>query len=335
MNTGWRKSASGMLLALMAVFPVSVAAQPEVEPSSLPRTTSGLPDMNGVWDFGIITPMERPDSLKGKEVLTKEEAASLEERTARERVDKPPRPGDTGTYNRFWVDYGTSVVASRRTSLILDPPDGRVPALTPAAAEKRAALAEERRGVSMHAPTPGGWVEDLGSNGLQLRCILGLNAGPPMTPGPYNNNVQLFQTDDHVALLNEMNHDVRVILLDGRAHVDDRIRQWKGDSQGYWDGYTLVVETTHFLRETSFQSGRSDANLRLIERFTLSSPDTLMYEVTVEDPTVWTRPWTYEISMSRGNFAIYEYACHEGNLAMTNILAGARIFEKAAAEGGK
>ena len=317
--------------ALAALAPVSLAAQSATESWPLPRTASGAPDLDGVWAFRTITPMERPEALQGKSVLTEEEAASLEEQTARERVDKAPPPGQTGTYNRFWVDYGTDVVESRRTSLITDPPDGRIPAMTAAAAKKRAAERARRRGVDVHAPTPGGWVEDLGSNGLQLRCILGLNAGPPMLPGPYNNFVQLFQTDDHVALFNEMNHAVRIIPLDGREHIEDGIRQWTGDSRGRWDGDTLVVETRNFLRETSFRAGATDANLRLIERFTLTAPDTLSYEVTVDDPTVWTRPWTYEIPMPRGDQPVFEYACHEGNYAMTNILAGARAKEQAEA----
>lgn len=330
MQASQKMFVSGFAMAFLALLPASVPAQSEGEPWSLPRTSTGVPDMNGVWDFRTITPMERPDGLEGKAVLTEEEAASLEEQTARERVDKEPPPGQTGTYNRFWVDYGTSVVDSRRTSLILAPADGQIPALTGAAAEKRAAERALRRGVDAHAPTPGGWVEDLGSNGLQLRCILGLNAGPPMAPGPYNNFVQLFQTDDHVALLNEMNHDVRVIPLDGRDHVDGEIRQWMGNSRGHWDGDTLVVETRNFLRETSFRAGRSDANLQLVERFTLAAPETLNYNVTVVDPTVWTGPWTYEIPMSRAASSIYEYACHEGNYAMANILAGARAAEEAA-----
>ena len=325
-----RGLALGVGIALFVLAPVALTAQSETESRPLPRTAAGVPDINGVWDFRTITPLERPAGLEGKAVLTAEEAASLEEQTLRERVDKAPPPGQTGTYNRFWVDYGTDVVDSRRTSLIVDPPGGRIPALTGAAARKRAAERAQRSGVDMHAPTPGGWVEDLGSDGLQLRCILGLNAGPPMLPGPYNNFVQLFQTDDHVALFNEMNHNVRVIPLDGRGHVEDGIRQWTGDSRGHWDGDTLVVETRNFLRETSFRGGLTDPNLRLVERFTLTAPDTLSYEVTVNDPTVWTRPWTYEIPMSRGDLPVFEYACHEGNYAMPNILAGARAEEQAA-----
>ena len=318
-----------VVAALLMLAPVGVAAQSAAESWPVPRTASGAPDLNGVWDFRTITPMERPEALSGKSVLTAEEAASLEEQTARERVDKAPPPGQTGTYNRFWVDYGTEVVGSRRTALIIDPPDGRIPAMTSTAARMRAAERALRRGVDLHAPTPGGWVEDLGSDGLQVRCLLGLNAGPPMRPGPYNNFVQLFQTDDRVALFNEMNHDVRVIPLDGRAHIDAGIRQWAGNSRGRWEGDTLVVETRNFLRETAFRGGLTDANLRLVERFTRTAPGTLSYEVTVDDPTVWTRPWTFEIPMARSDQTVFEYACHEGNFAMTNILAGARAREAA------
>ena len=332
MSKRWRRSTPGLALTLLILFPLSAAGQSASERWSLPRTASGVPDLNGVWDFRTITPMERPDEFADKAVLTEEEAASLEEKTARamEQVDEDGPPlGQTGTYNRFWVDYGTSVVDSRRSSLIKDPPDGRIPPLTGAAAQKRAAERAKREGVDGHAPTPGGWVEDLGSNGLQLRCILGFNAGPPMVPGSYNNNVQLLQTNDHVVLLNEMNHDVRVIPLDGRSHIEDGIRQWMGNSRGHWDGDTLVVETRNFLRETIFRSGLTDAHLSLVERFTLSGPDTLAYAATVADPTVWTGPWTYEIPMLRSDLPLFEYACHEGNYSLPNILAGARAQEQA------
>ena len=144
-----------------------------------------------------------------------------------------------------------------------------------------------------------------------------------MTPGAYNNNVQLFQTPEYVALLNEMNHNFRIVPLDGRAHVD-LLLQWTGDSRGHWEGETLVVETTNFLRETSFVRGQTDTHLRLIERFTRVSPQTLMYEATITDPTVWSRPWTYQIPMQNNDQPLYEYACHEGNYGLYNILAGAR-----------
>ena len=192
-----------------------------------------------------------------------------------------------------------------------------------------------REGVGRHEPTPGGWVEDIGPGHLAVRCLAGLNSGPPMEPGGYNQNVQVFQTPDHVVLLNEMIHKVRVIPLDGRSHLDARVRQWMGDSRGHWDGDTLVVETTNFLRETKFRDGLSDANLHVIERFTRAAPSTLIYEVTVTDPTVWIRPWTYRIPMQSSDQPLYEYACHEGNYGLYNILAGARVQEREAAGAGE
>ena len=330
--------------AVVALAPALAAGQAEV-----PRTPWGAPDIGGVWDFRSITPMERPDDLADQEFLTEEEAARLEQETLarnQELLDRPAQRttvtesvdsgenGAPGFYNNFWLDRGTTTVGTRRTSLIVDPPNGRMPAFTPEAEARQAALRAAREGVVTHAPTPGGWVEDLGANGLQLRCITGFNAGPPMTPGGYNNNVQIFQTEGFVALLNEMNHNVRFVPLDGREHVE--LPQWTGDSRGRWEGDTLVVETVSFLRETSFSSGRTDANLHLTERFTRVSPDVLMYEATIDDPTVWTRPWTYQVPMSFNEEPLYEYACHEGNYGLENILAGARAEEaEAMAAAGK
>ena len=326
----------------LAVLAPAAAAQPAE--SALPRTAWGAPDLAGVWDFRSITPLERPDDLGDKAFLTEEEAANLEQETLQRNADLLNRPARTttvtesvdrgedgapGFYNNFWLDRGTTTVGTRRTSLIVDPPSGKMPALTAAAAAKAAALRAEREGVLTHAPTPGGWVEDLGANGLQLRCITGFNSGPPMTPGGYNNNVQLFQTEDHVALLNEMNHNVRIVPLDGGARPG--LPQWSGEARGHWDGDTLVVETVDFHRETSFAQGRTDRRLRLTERFTRVSPDTLMYEATIDDPTVWTTAWTYEIPMQRNEQPLYEYACHEGNYGLYNILAGARAEEAEAA----
>ena len=327
------------VIAVVALTPMLAGAQS----AEAPRTPWGAPDLQGVWDFRSLTPLERPAELADQAFLTEEEAASLEQaaidrnaelwnraasRTvAGANVDRG-EDGQPGFYNNFWLDGGTAPVETGRTSLIVDPPDGRIPPLTRAAAERRAAIERERRGVNRHAPTPGGFVEDLGPNALQLRCITGFNSGPPMTPGGYNQNVQLFQTPDQVVLLNEMNHNFRVIPLDGRS--GSGIPQWTGESRGHWDGDTLVVETTSFLRETSFAQGQTDAHLRLTERFTRVSPDTLMYEATVDNPTVWTRPWTYEIPMKWNEQPLYEYACHEGNYGLYNILAGARAEEAAA-----
>ena len=324
------------VIAFVALTPMFASAQS----AEAPRTPWGAPDLQGVWDFRSLTPLERPAELADQAFLTEEEAASLEQaaidrnaelwnREARRtvagaNVDRG-EDGQPGFYNNFWLDGGTAPVETRRTSLIVDPPDGRIPPLTQAAAARRAAIERERRGVNRHAPTPGGFVEDLGPNALQLRCITGFNSGPPMTPGGYNQNVQLFQTPDQVVLLNEMNHNFRVIPLDGRP--GSGIPQWTGESRGHWDGDTLVVETTSFLRETSFAQGQTDAHLKLIERFTRLSHQTLMYEATIDDPTVWVRPWTYEIPMQWNEQPLYEYACHEGNYGLYNILAGARAEE--------
>jgi hypothetical protein len=295
------------------------------------RTADGQPDLQGVWSFATVTPMERPSELGEKEFLSDVEAADFETQALRKsNRDLNVPAGDVGDYNNFWYDRGTKVIGDKRTALIVDPPDGRIPPLTPAAQQRRAAVTEARRGVGTDEPTRGGFVEDLGSGGLRVRCILGFNSGPPMTPGAYNNHVQILQAPGYVALVNEMVHNARIIPLDGRPH--GTLRQWVGDSRGRWEGDTLVVDTTNFLRETMFTG--STANLHLVERFTRLDAGTLMYEFTVEDPTTWTKPWTAQIPMTKAE-VMYEYACHEGNYGLTNILAGARAQEKAAEEAGK
>ena len=283
--------------AVMIVGPALAVGQT----SSAPHTPWGAPDLQGVWDFRTLTPMERPDELADKQVLTAEEAAQFQQVQLADIAARDDEvPADiVGNYNQFWFDRGTTVVETNRTSLVVDPPDGKIPPLTPAAQEKQAAIAEARRGVGGHQPTPGGWLDDLGTNGLQVRCILGFNSGPPMTPSGYNNNVQLLQTPETVVILNEMNHNARVVPLDGRPHLGSDLRQWVGDSRGHWDGDTLIVETSNFLRETSFMRGASSSTLHLVERFTRVDADTLLYEVTVDDPTTWTRPWTYSVPMMR------------------------------------
>jgi len=224
-------------------------------------------------------------------------------------------------YNQFWYDRGTKAVGTRRTSLIVDPPDGHLPALTPEA-QKR--VQDKRAWMEAHS-TDGPEGRSLGE-----RCILWATAGPPMLPGPYNNNFQIVQTRNQVVILNEMIHNARIIPLDGSPHVAANIRQWMGDSRGRWDGNTLVVDTTNFSDEYSFRG--SDRNMHLTERFTRVSPDTLLYEFTVDDPTAFTKPWTVQIPVTRTKGPIFEYACHEGNYAMTDILAGARAAEKRAAK---
>ena len=323
-----------MVMSFVAVaLPAAGQAQPatRADTDGAARTSWGAPDLNGVWDFRTLTPFERPSELGDKTFFTPEEAAAFEaERLGEFAVRDDQEPADiVGNYNQFWFDPGSRVSETNQTSLVIDPPDGRVPPLTPDAEMKRTTAQETRRGVDRHSPTPGGFVEDLGPGLFAVRCVLGFNSGPPMTPGGYNQNVQLFQTADHVVLLNEMVHSSRVIPLDGRPRLPDDLRQWMGDSRGHWDGDTLVVETTNFLRETSFRGGVTTADLHLVERFTRVSDGTLVYEATIEDPNAWSVPWSYAIPMVKSDYPLYEYACHEGNYGLYNILAGARIKENA------
>ena len=298
-----------------------------------PRTAEGRPDLQGLWTFATLTPLERPRELAGKQVLTDEDVANAEAEVAAAKAEKGNRrtritaaldpstdAGVVGFYNQFWLDQGTKVVGTRRTSLIVDPPDGRLPAYTPQGQKKQTALIEAR--------TRNAGPED---RSLGERCIVGFNAGPPMVSGAYNNHVQLLQTPGYVGLLNEMVHSARIVPVDGRPH--GTMRQWSGDSRGRWEGDTLVIDTTNF-RDDGIGAERpelqgTDRNLHVVERFTRVDADTLLYEFTVDDPTVWTKPWTGSIPMTKTRELIFEYACHEGNYSMTGILAGARAEEKA------
>jgi hypothetical protein len=329
-----------MAAAWLAPIPASGQASPPAAKATAgekswtpPRTADGKPDLQGVWDFRTITPMERPAALGTKAFFTDEEAAAFEKeenrRQNRDLIDPEAGglmypPGGVVPYNEFWYDRGDKTVGTRRTSLIVDPPNGRFPPLTPEGKNKMDKRAHEGRETQLGRPIADSW-ED---RPLQERCIMGLNAGPPMHPGAYNNNFQLFQTPDYVVFLTEMVHDARVVPLDGRPHLG--VRQWKGDSRGHWEGDTLVVDTTNFKRETSFPG--SGANMHLTERFTRTDANTLLYEFTVDDPSTWTSPWTAAVPMARSAEPIYEYACHEGNYAMASILAGARAADKKAAE---
>ena len=324
-----------VLLALVAGVAIQVpaAAAQALAPShpaaankkwTAPRTADGHPDLGGVWSNATITPLERPAELASKPFFTAEEAAAYEKGIAgqsnRDRRDGPADADVTRAYNEAWWDRGSKVVPSLRTSLIVDPPDGRLPALTPSAQE-----AARRRAEALARPANG--PED---RLIRERCIVGDNAGPPMMPSAYNNNFQIFQTADSVAILSEMMHDVRIIPLDGRAHVPAGVRSWMGDSRGRWDNDTLVVETTNFSGKISFRG--SDENLRVVERFTRTAPDLILYEFRVEDPTAFTRPWSAEVPLTATRGPIYEYACHEGNYGMVGLLAGARAEEKKQAE---
>jgi len=338
-----------LVIAVAFLAPGNVAGQTEsatkaaaaktaasAKPWTPPRTPDGQPDLQGVWDYRTITPLERPKELGTKAFFTEEEAAKYEktenQRQNRDLIDPEqgglfyPK-GGVVPYNEFWYDRGNKVAGTKRTSLIVDPPDGRLPPWTPEGQKEADLRAVAERNDQLGHPAADSW-ED---RPLQERCLVGLNAGPPMVPGAYNNDVQLLQTPGYVVILNEMVHSARIVPLDGRPHRI--IRQWRGDSVGHWEGNTLVVDTTNFRRETSLPG--STANMHLIERFTRTDANTLLYEFTVDDPTMWTRPWTAVVPMTKSDDPIYEYACHEGNYAMSGILAGARAADKAAAEAGK
>jgi hypothetical protein len=321
------------------IVAAGLAANPVARGGAAPRTPDGRADLQGVWSYATLTPLERPAEFAGQEFLTEAQAAEFERRTLvvqnRDRRDGegPAGRGSDGrtdldrAYNQVWWEYGAKVVPTRRTSLIVDPRDGRIPPLTPEGQGR----AEDRRGLW----TANGEYEG-GSRGrsfdsyldrpLQERCLGWTVTGPPMIPGAYNNNVQVFQTPDWIVIVNEMVHEQRLVALDGRPQVGAPIRLWMGSSRGRWDRDTLVVDTTNF-RPGVFR-GASE-KLHLVERFTRVDADTLMYEFTVDDPLTWTRPWTAQVPMRKSPNPIFEYACHEGNYSLVNILAGARAQEDA------
>ena len=334
--------ALALAAVVLMIFTTADAGQ------TLPRTPDGQPDLHGVWDFRTMTPLERPTDQE-QAFLSEEEAAALEAGATarRERLLEPsevrtePLPAGggglaVGGYNDFWLDYGTNVIADRRTSLVVDPPDGRLPALTPEgdALRQVGSLWEDLpigRPVRVRSAGVGSdYPED---RGLAERCLVGFNSGPPMMPSGYNNNMQLFQTPGHVVILNEMVHDARIIPLDGRPHLPANVRQWMGDSRGRWEGDTLVVETKNLTEHTgSFDPSATQAigtglTVTLTERFRRLDADTLLYEYTVDDPTIFTRPFTVAVPMRRNDTPMFEYACHEGNYGLLNILSGARAAE--------
>jgi hypothetical protein len=284
------------------------------------KTPDGQPDIQGFWTYATLTPLERPSELAGQASFTEQEAAEFERQT-RQRVSTDRRDGggeaDVGrSYNEFWRDRGK--VQAGRTSLVVDPPDGRLPAFT--AEGKRL---EDARVRARSGPPAG--PED---RNLWERCI---TRGLPMIPSSYNNNFQVIQVPGYVVILSEMIHDARIIPLDSRPHLPQNVRTWMGDSRGRWEGNTLVVDTTNFSDKTSVR-GSSEA-LHLIERFTRTDAETMQYEFTVEDPKAFTRPWKATVPVARTSEQVYEYACHEGNYALADILAGARAEEKKAAAG--
>jgi hypothetical protein len=316
------------LAAVMAISWLATSSAAGQAPSTksqsgskgaMPHTPDGQPDLQGIWSFATITPLERPADLAGKEFFTEKEAADYEaEIRTRNNMDRRdgPAEADVGrAYNDFWWDRGTRIVKTKRTSLIIDPADGKIPALTPAGRERQTERQSVNRGKEFDGPE---------NRPLAERCIIWPSTGPPMIPTAYNNNIRILQSPGYVTILVEMIHDVRVIPLDNRPHLSQDVRQLKGDSRGHWEGDTLVVETTNFTNRTAFRG--ASANMRLTERFKRLDADTLLYQFTVNDPETFTKPWTVEIPVTRSE-AMFEYACHEGNYAMTGGLAGARTEE--------
>ena len=317
------KQRSIVLVGVVAAIALAAGTAPPAAAQDGPRTAWGVPDLQGVWDFRTITPLQRPEQYGDREFLTREEAAVLEQgavdrdlRLLLAEARRTEAGGSVGAYNNFWMDRGTRTIGTRRTSLIVDPPNGRMPEMSEAG-QARAAARRERR-----AEHPAdSWLD----RSTFDRCILGFNTGPPMTPGGYNQNMQVFQTEDTVVILNEMVHDSRIIPIDGTPRTG--IRSWTGESRGRWEGDTLVIETDNFTDKTRWRG--STENMTLVERLTRQDDDTLVYTFTVTDPDTWTQPWTAEIPMRRGEQPLYEYACHEGNYSMEGILAGARADERA------
>lgn len=294
--------------------------------SGQPVSGGARPNFEGTWNSATATPLERPAQLKDKPFFTPAEAVEWERQIAQRNEEPPPdaaakRTG-TGTYNTFYREWGTHTVKTRRTSIVYDPPDGRIPALTPAAAEiKRRRIERLKAGENP---------EDLG---LQDQCLTFLTAGPPMLPYSYNSNYGIVQTKDALVIHAEMIHDARIIHLDGRPHLPQSIRSWLGDSIGHWEGNTLVVDTTNFNDAGGFYGDAGgnfgwDRNLHLIERFSLFDANTLLYQFEIDNPTAFTQRWKGELTMTRATGNIYEFACHEGNYSLTNMLRGYRAAER-------
>ena len=305
-----------------------------------PKNAWGDPDLSGVWNFASNTPMQRPEKWGDQEFLTSEQlqeeitrqqarAQAADERAAKAvdlDADLPTGPQVLG-YNDFWFET-QGLDANVRTSHIVYPINGRIPLAVEGAKVQRGNQITDTPNENRPVRFVVGGISKDGpeDRGLSERCIVGFNSGPPFVPSLYNNNVQLFQNEDNVVILTEMIHDARIVPIGERKVLDDGIRLWSGDSRGYWDGDTLVVETTNYSAKANYR-GSAD-NLHLIERFTLAAADTLHYEITLTDSTTWTTPWTAMAPLSRSNDDLFEYACHEGNIGMTGILAGARVQEQ-------
>jgi hypothetical protein len=339
---------AGIAAIVTALTPIAARA---ADSGGIPRTPDGRPDLSGTYDVATLTPLVRPARFGDKQFLTREEAAKVEEEeralmaAANKESDPnrtaPPEGGDgsegasgnVGGYNAFWIDRGDAtfeIDGKFRTSIIVDPPNGQYPPMTLEAAKKAAAQRaqfRENKGdawwIGQEGPGP---YDDPELRGLAERCLLGFGSvsGPPMLPVLYNNMKKIVQTEDYVTILVEMNHDARIVRMN-QEHLPATIRKWMGDSVGRWEGDTLVVDTTNFNNNPGLRQGTE--SLHVVERFTRLDEERLLYQFTVEDPAVWTQPWSGEYIWPASADRVFEYACHEGNYALGNILRGARLLE--------
>jgi len=321
---------------LLCTIAAAANAQTGRAASGVPKTAWGAPDLQGVWDYWTFTPLERPKEFANKATLSDAEYADLLKRVSGQAAAtdaRGPAAGDPGAYSQeLWTDRARGT-ALKQTSLIVDPPDGKIPPMT-ADAQQKAATHKAAGGHPVRMRTDGIGDDGPEDRGLSERCLLGFSTGPPFQPGGYNNNVQILQTPNYVVLLLEMNHDARIVPMDGRPHLPSQVKTWLGDARGRWEGNTLVVESTNFSPKVAAFSARIGAsgsefgsaeNLKLVERFTRLDAQTLQYEFTVNDPSTFTRSFTGRFPMRLSDKMIYEYACHEGNYGLENILRAGRV----------
>jgi len=327
-------AALAALVLFVPVVPAAGQAAPAAKSAvkkawTAPRTPDGQPDLQGVWTNNTVTPLERPKDLAGKEFYTDAELAAGMKKE-HERLDlnveegRPTEPGTADDVHYDFSEYGldraqTKLAWNKRTSIIVGP-DGTIPPLTPEAAKRRAEHRAKARGHQFDGPE---------NMSLSARCIVRANVGPPLLPAAYNSNLQIVQGAGYVVIETEMIHDARIIPTDGRPHLAKNVKQWMGDSVGHWEGNTLVIDTTNFTDLNPFDDAQ---NVHVVERLTRVDPDTILYQFTVEDPGMWTKPWSGELPITKMQGQLYEYACHEANYGLVNTLNGARVAEQEAAK---
>jgi hypothetical protein len=327
-------SALAAMVLVMSALPAAGQSAPAAKSTvkkawTPPRTPDGQPDLQGVWTNNTVTPLERPKDLAGKEFYTDAELAAGMKKE-HERLDlnveegRPTEPGTADDVHYDFSEYGldraqTKLAWNKRTSIIVGP-DGVIPPLTPEAAKRRAEHRANAKGHQFDGPE---------NMSLSARCIVRANVGPPLLPAAYNSNLQIVQGAGYLVIETEMIHDARIIPTDGRPHIAKNVKQWMGDSVGHWEGNTLVIDTTNFTDQNPFDDAQ---NVHVVERLTRVDADTILYQFTVEDPGMWTKPWSGELPITKMEGQLYEYACHEANYGLVNTLNGARVAEQEAAK---